>query len=51
VREGAGLSQTHGGLLYATTNDGTRFEIVDLATGETVAEAQPERETSLLYLD
>jgi len=51
VREGADLSQTHNGLLYATTSDGARFEIVDLETGKTVAEAQPKRETFLLYLD
>jgi hypothetical protein len=51
ARTGADLSQTHGGYLYATTGGGTRFELVDLATGETVAEAQPERETALLYLD
>ena len=51
ARTGADLSQTHGGFLYAATHDGTRFEIVDLATGETVAEAQPKRETYLLYLD
>ena len=51
AREGADLSQTHGGYLYATTANGTRFEIVDLATGETVAEAQPKRDTYLLYLD
>jgi hypothetical protein len=51
ARTGADLSQTHGGYLYATTHDGTRFEIVDLATGETVAEAKPKRETYLLYLD
>ena len=51
ARTGADLSQTHGGFLYAATHDGTRFEIVDLVTGETVAEAQPKRETYLLYLD
>jgi hypothetical protein len=28
-----------------------RFELVDLGTGETVAEARPRRETALLYLD
>jgi hypothetical protein len=28
-----------------------RFELVDLGTGETAAEAQPRRETHLLYLD
>ena len=51
ARKSADLSQTHGGYLYATTANGTRFEIIDLATGKTVAEAQPKRETYLLYLD
>jgi hypothetical protein len=50
-REGTDLSQTNAGYLYATSHDGTRFEIIDLDTGETVAEAQPTRETYLLYLD
>ena len=47
----ARTGRTHGGYLYAKTGSGTRFEIVDLSTGETVAEAQPERETHLLYLE
>jgi hypothetical protein len=51
AREDADLSQTHAGLLYATTSGGTRFEIVDLQTGETVAVAKPRRATHLLYLD
>jgi hypothetical protein len=51
VREAADLSQTSGTHLYATTYNGTRFEIVDLETGETVGKAAPKRETWLLYLD
>ena len=50
VRESADLSQTNGSHLYATTHNGTRFEIVDLETGETVGQAAPRRETWLLYL-
>jgi hypothetical protein len=51
VREAADLSQVSGGRLYAATYSGTRFEIIDLATGETAAEAQPRRETYLVYVD
>jgi hypothetical protein len=51
VREAADLSQTNGSHLYATTYNGTRFEIVDLETGKTVGRAAPKRETWLLYLD
>jgi hypothetical protein len=51
VREAADLSQTSGSHLYAATYNGTRFEIVDLDTGETVGRAAPKRETWLLYLD
>ena len=51
VREGSDLSQVSGHDLYATTGDGTRFEIVDLETGATVGRAAPKRETWLLYLD
>lgn len=50
-REGADLSRTAGGLLYASSPDGTLYEIVDLGTGEVLAEARPERETFLLYLE
>ena len=50
-RSGTDLSQTAGGRLYAASHDGARYEIVDLNTGKTVAEAQPKRETYLLYLD
>jgi hypothetical protein len=37
--------------LYATTHNGTVFEIIDLGTGEVVAEAQPRRETYLVRFD
>jgi hypothetical protein len=47
----ADLSQTSGSHLYATTHDGTRFEIIDLETGQTVGRAAPRRETWLLQLD
>jgi hypothetical protein len=47
----ADFSQTNGGHLYATAYDGTRFEIIDLQTGETVGRAAPRRETWLLDLD
>lgn len=36
---------------FATTPDGTRFEIIDLEMGETVGRAAPRLETWLLYLD
>jgi hypothetical protein len=49
--EGVDFSQTSGGYLYATSYDGTRFEVIDLGTGGTVAEAQPRRETYLVYVD
>ena len=47
----ADFSQTNGGHLYATAYDGTRFEIIDLETGETVGRAAPQRETWLLAAD
>jgi hypothetical protein len=47
----ADLSQTTGSHLYATTHDGTRYEIIDLETGETVGRAAPRRETWLLATD
>ena len=50
-RAGTDLSQTSGGHLYAASRNGARYEIIDLATGETVAKAQPRRQTYLLYLD
>lgn len=49
--QGTDFSTTAGGLLYASSHEGTVYELVDLVTGETVAEAQPRRETFLLYLD
>jgi hypothetical protein len=51
AREAADLSQTNGNYLYATRYNGTRYEIVDLDTGETVGRAAPRRETWLLPLD
>jgi hypothetical protein len=51
VREGADFSQVSGHHLYAATPDGTRFEIIDLETGETVGRASPRLETRLLHLD
>ncbi len=51
IREGADFSQVSGHHLYATTPDGTRFEIIDLETGETVGRASPRLETWLLHLD
>jgi hypothetical protein len=50
-REGVDFSQTSGGYLYASSYDGTRWEIIDLGTGELVAEAQPRQETYLVYVD
>jgi hypothetical protein len=50
-REGTDLSQVSGGYLYATSHDGTRFEIIDLVSGKTIAEAQPRRETFLVNLE
>jgi hypothetical protein len=51
AREGADLSQVSDGYVYVATHEGTRFEIVDLETGETVGRAQPKRETWLLQTD
>jgi len=51
ARDGSDLTQVSGRHLYATTGDGTRFEIIDLETGETVGRAAPKRETWLLYFD
>jgi hypothetical protein len=47
----ADLSQTAGGLLYVSTQDGRKVEIVDLATGETVGRAAPERPAYLVFTD
>jgi hypothetical protein len=51
AREGSDLSQVSGRHLYATTHDGTQFEIIDLETGETVGRAAPRHETWLLATD
>jgi hypothetical protein len=51
TRPAADLSQVSGGLLYAATDEGRRYEIVDLETGETVGRATPKRGTWLVYLD
>jgi DNA-binding beta-propeller fold protein YncE len=51
TRPAADLSQASGGLLYAATDEGRRYEIVDLETGETVGRATPKRGTWLVYLD
>ena len=48
VRESTDFSQVSGRHLYAATDDGTRFEIVDLETGATVGTAEPRLETWIL---
>ena len=47
----ADLSQTAGEHLYVSTQDGRKFEIVDLATGQTVGRASPERPAYLVFTD
>jgi hypothetical protein len=47
----ADLSQTAGGLLYVSTQDGRKVEIVDLATGKTVGRAAPKRPAYLVFTD
>lgn len=47
----ADLSQTAGEHLYVSTQDGRKFEIVDLATGKIVGHAEPERATYLPFTD
>jgi len=47
----ADLSQTAGEHLYVSTQDGLKFEIVDLATGKTVGRASPERPAYILVTD
>jgi hypothetical protein len=47
----ADLSQTAGGFLYVSTQDGRKIEIVDLATGETVGRAAPERPAYIVFTD
>lgn len=51
ARPAADLSQASDGLLYAATQNGARYELVDLETGETVGRATPERPATLVYLD
>jgi hypothetical protein len=48
TREEADLSQVGAGHLYAGTDDGSRYEIVDLTTGKTVGQATPQRPTWLV---
>jgi len=47
----ADLSQTAGEHLYVSTQDGRKIEIVDLATGETVGRASPERPAYLVFTE
>ena len=51
TRRAADLTQTSGGLLYVATADGSRYELVDLATGETVGRATPKRPAWLVYIE
>ena len=51
TRRAADLTQVSGGLLYVATEEGRRYELVDLETGETVGRAAPDRPASLVYLD
>ncbi|MGH3013931.1 MAG: hypothetical protein ACRDNR_12495 [Gaiellaceae bacterium] len=51
TRRAADLSQVSGGLLYVATEEGRRYELVDLETGETVGQATPKRGTWLVYVD
>ena len=47
----ADLSQTAGEHLYVSTKDGAEYELVDLATGETVGRASPERPTYIVFTE
>jgi hypothetical protein len=47
----ADLSQTAGRLLYVSTQDGRKIEIVDLTTCETVGHAAPKRPTYIVSSD
>ena len=47
----ADLSQTAGRRLYVSTQDGRKVEIVDLATGETLGRAAPERPAYIVFTD
>jgi hypothetical protein len=51
ARRSADLSQVSGGLLYAATDEGRTYELVDLATGESVGRATLERGTWLAYVE
>jgi hypothetical protein len=51
ARRGGDLSQTSGGLLYAATDEGRSYELVDLATGASLGRAQPKRGTWLAYVE
>jgi hypothetical protein len=51
ARERTDLSQAIGDHLYAASEDGRRYEIIELATGETVARATPERSTWIVYTE
>ena len=51
ARHSADLSQVSGSLLYAATNEGRTYELVDLETGESVGRATPERGTWLAYVE
>ena len=50
-RPAADLSQVSGGLLYAATDEGRTYELLDLETGESVGRATPERGTWLAYVE
>lgn len=50
-RQAADLSQVAGDHLYVATEEGARYEIVDLATGETVGRAAPKRATWLVHTE
>lgn len=51
ARRAADLSQASGGLLYVGSGGGSRYELVDLRSGETIGRATLERPTWLVYLD
>jgi hypothetical protein len=50
-RRQADLSQTVGEHLYVATEDGAKYEIVDLGTGETVGRASPKRPAWIVYTE
>jgi hypothetical protein len=45
------FSYTAGGRLYAAGNEGRVYELIDLATGETVGRAEPERPAWLVHYE